>query len=198
MNKLIASCLVLFASAASAATPLENAAEIAARLGAAATEPAVITTPASQPAAKTEKSAAAAIVNISNLSGASGSVSGYASATGSGSMSCSGGPLGSGWMNGWINLRADVSVTTDDGASARLPVTGTAFLSGSCRNGSGFVNGNATMNGSGSLYKAGRYVGTVSLSGNALINQYVTGPFVWITQSVFLSGRYDESAVSAK
>ncbi len=108
-------------------------------------------------------------------------------------MNCSGG-----MRNGWINLRADVSVTTDDGGTAQFPVTGTVFLSGSCQGDSGFVNGNAMLNGSGPLYKAGRYVGSASLSGNAFINQYVSGSFAWISQNVYLSGSYSESAVSAK
>jgi hypothetical protein len=38
----------------------------------------------------------------------------------------------------------------------------------------------------------------VSLSGNAFINQYVNSPFAWISQSVYLSGSYSESAVAAK
>lgn len=205
MAKTLASCLILLASAASAATPLENASAVAAALGASVSAPeaAAIAAPAGAPfaAAPTPAkpaSAAPGAVKIASLTGASGSVSGYASATGNGTMNCSGGPAGSGWMSGWINLSAQVSVTTDDGASAQFPVSGTVFLSGSCQRGSGFVSGSAQLNGSGSLYKAGRYAGTVSLSGNPFINQYVTGPFAWITQNVYLSGTYSESAVAAK
>lgn len=199
MIKLLASCLVLLGSAAFAASPLENAASIAAQLGVSVSAaPATIAAPPAQAAAAAAKPAAPAAVKIAALLGASGSVSGYATASGNGSMNCSGGPRGGGMMSGWINLRADVSVTTDDGANAQVPVTGTVYLSGSCQNGGGFVNGNAMMNGSGSLYKAGRYVGTVSLSGNSFINQYVNGPFAWISQSVYLSGSYSESAVSAR
>ena len=200
MIKLLAPCLALLASAAFAATPLENAAAVAAQLGASvAFEPATIATPAARPAPEAAaKPAAPTPVKISALTGASGSVSSYATASGNGSMNCSGGQRGGGMMSGWINLRADVSVTTDDGATAQVPVTGTAYLSGSCQNGGGFVNGSAMLNGSGSLYKAGRYVGSVSLSGNSFINQYVNGPFVWITQSVYLSGYYNESAVASK
>jgi hypothetical protein len=184
MNKLLASCLVALASAASAATPLENALAVAAQLGASVSAPA---------AASIATPAASASV-VSAIAGKSGSISGYATANGSGSMNCNGG-----MMSGWINLAANVSVTADDGATAQFPVNGTVFLSGSCTNGSGgFVSGNASLNGSGSLYKAGRYVGSVSLSGNAFINQYVNGPFAWITQSVYLSGNYNESSVAAK
>jgi hypothetical protein len=192
MNKPLAFVLVLLASAASAATPLEKAAAIAEQLGmTAAPAAAAIAAPAMRPASAAAASSPA--VKIAVLAGASGSISGYASATGSGSMMCSGG-----MMSGWINLTANVSVTTDDGATAQFPVNGTAYLSGSCANGSGgFVSGSAYMNGSGALYKAGRYVGNASLSGNAFVNQYVNGPFAWITQSVYLSGSYNESAALA-
>src|ERR1700737_2246412 len=101
MIKPLASFLVLLAaSAAFAATPLENAAAIAAQLGATVSfEPATIAAPAAQPAAA--KSAAPAAVKIAELAGASGSVSGYATASGNGSMNCSGGPRGGGMISGW-------------------------------------------------------------------------------------------------
>ena len=199
MNKILLSCLVVLASAASATTPLENASALAQQLGGspiAIPTAASIATPAAAPvarAAAVPADASAAAVKISALAGGSGSISGYASATGNGSMNCNGG-----WMNGWINLTAYVNVTTEDGANAQFPASGMAFLSGSCQNNGGFVSGNAMMNGSGSLYKAGRYVGAVNLSGSAFINQYVNAPFAWINQNVYLSGSYNENAVAAK
>jgi hypothetical protein len=200
MNKLLLSCLAVLASAASATTPLENASALAEQLGGspiAIPAAASIATPPSAPvapaAAAALAAASAASVKISALTGGSGSISGYASATGNGSMNCNGS-----WMNGWANLTAYVSVTTEDGANAQFPVSGMAFLSGTCQNNVGFVSGSAMMNGSGSLYKAGRYVGSVNLSGNAFINQYVNAPFAWINQNVYLSGSYNETGVAAK
>jgi hypothetical protein len=197
MVKFLAPCLVLLASAASAAAPLETAAAIAAQLGApvAVSPAAEIASPAAKPAPADPKApSVAAPIKISSLAGSSGSISGNVSVSGNGPMNCLGGR-----MSAWINLRADVSVTTDDGATAQFPVTGTVYLSGSCQRGSGgFVNGNVQLNGSGSLVKAGRSVGTVSLSGNAFINQYVTGTFAWINQNVSLSGSYSESAAASK
>lgn len=183
MRTLLASCLVLFAAAAAEADLLENAAAIAARLGAivAVPEAAAIASPSAQPLA-----AAAAFVRTS------GSIYTTATATGSGPLECYGSPTG----HGWIDLRAEARVTTADGASAQFPVTGSVLLDGPCR--LGFVTGNTWMNGSGTLYKDGRPVGTVSLSGAIFINQYVTGTFVWVAQDVFLSGRYDETDDSAR
>ena len=184
---LAALSLAVLISSASAATPLENVSAIAASLGTPMTleAPLKLATP---PASTAPLKSAVIAPNTS------GSVSGYAWVTGNGFMNCSGGPNGSGWMSGWINLRADVNVTTADGASGTVSVNGTAYVSGSCQNGSGFVAGNAMLNGSGALYKAGRYVGSASLSGSAFINQYASGSFVWINQNVYLSGRYDQTA----
>ncbi len=170
MNMLLASCLVLLASASAAATPLESAAAIAVQLG----------VPVAQPMA------------AATFTRASGSIYTTATAKGSGLLECYGSPTG----QGWIDLSAEGRFTTDDGASAQFPITGKVFLSGPCR--LGFVHGNAWMNGSGALYKNGRAVGAVSLSGVVFIDQYVTDTFVWITQDVFLSGRYDETDDSAR
>jgi len=196
MTKLLASCLLALASAASAATPLENASSIAAQLGVKLPAAEAIATPAAAPAARrvaAQAVAKTATVKISSLTGGSGSVSGYVNASGNGSMNCVGSMI-----SGWVNLTAQVSVTTDDGATANFPVNGNVYLSGTCQGNGGFVNGNAMMSGSGALYKAGRYVGTVNLSGNSFINQYVNAPFAWINQSVYLSGSYSESAAAAK
>jgi hypothetical protein len=197
MIKLLACCLVLLASAAFAATPIENAVAIAAQLGAPISAPpaAAIDSPAARPAAASAKAVvvAAPTAKLSLLTGSSGSISGDAAASGSGPINCVGGR-----MSAWINLRADVSVTTDDGAAAQFPVRGTVFLSGSCQRGAGFASGSAQLNGSGPLIKAGRSVGTASLSGSAFINQYVTGSFIWVNQNVSLSGSYSETAAAAK
>jgi hypothetical protein len=196
MIKLLASCLVALASAASAATPLENAALIAAQLGAKVSAPEAIKTPAAAPAARpaaVRLAVSPAAVKTTALAGTSGSISGYVNASGNGSMMCNGS-----MMSGWINLTANVSVTTDDGANAQFPVSGNVYLSGSCQGNGGFVSGSAMMTGYGSLYKAGRYVGTVNLSGNSFISQYVNAPFAWINQSVYVSGYYTENAAAAK
>lgn len=199
MKTLLAASLVLIASIASYATPLENAAALAASLGvkvAPAALPAVEAPRASAVVLRAEAAPAKTVAATSTLTApASGPLSGYINVTGNGSLMCSGGPRGSGWMNGWVNLSANVQVTTNDGASGYVYMTGSAFLSGSCQNGGGFVNGNALISGSGALYKAGKYVGTASLSSNAFINQYVSGGFAWINQSVYVTGRFDTNGV---
>ena len=178
MNTFLAFCLLLPASASLAAAPLENASAVAAQLGAsvAAPDSSAIAVPDAQTAGE-----------YLSLAGAFGSISIDAQAKGNGPLRCSGGR----W-NGWIALSAQVAVAADDGASAQFPVTGTVYLTGSCQHGTGFANGSAMMSGSSALYKDGRQVGTVSLSGRALINQYVNLSYAWISQSVSLSGRYDD------
>src|SRR6185503_9479887 len=133
MTKLLASCLVVLASAASAATPLESASSIAAQLGVKLPAPQAVATPASAPAARK-----AAAVKLSTLTGGSGSISGYVNVSGNGSMMCNGTMI-----SGWVNLTANVSVTTDDGANAQFPVTGNVFLNGTCQGNGGFVSGSA-------------------------------------------------------
>lgn len=93
-------------------------------------------------------------------------------------------------MSGWVNLSANAQITTSDGGTGNIPVSGTVFLNGNCQNGGGFVSGNVFLNGSGAVYNNGRYVGNAQLSGNAFINQYVSGGFAWINQSVYLTGEY--------
>jgi len=184
MNKLLVLPLALLAASASAATPLENASALAARLG--------VTVPAeSLPRVETPRAVLASQTPARRSEPRSGSISAYVNVTGSGMLTCSS-PRG-GWLSGWINLRSDVRVTTQDGASGIVPVTGMVYLSGSCQGSGGFVSGSTMISGSGALYKDGRYAGTASLSGNAFINQYVSN-FAWINQSVYVSGRFESAA----
>jgi hypothetical protein len=121
--------------------------------------------------------------------------SGYASGTGwlSGSahLWCNEAPGGNGgWMSGSVHLRGDLSVNGPDGTRGTVPVSGFVHLTGSCRDGSGFVSGSAYFDGSGPLYKDGRRAGVARLSGSVFVHQHANG-FVWINQYASLSGRFD-------
>lgn len=116
------------------------------------------------------------------------SASGYLS--GSAYMSCNAPQNSSGWMSGTVNLTAQMQVTGPDGARGTVPVSGYAFLSGSCQNGAGFVSGSASVRGVGTMYgRDGRRAGTVSLDGSVFVHQYVSG-FAWINQYATLSGYF--------
>lgn len=127
-------------------------------------------------------------------SAASGYISAWGTLTGSGFLSCSAPPNGngSGWMNGSINLTANMPVRGPDGVSGTVPVSGYVSLSGSCQNGAGSVSGSAMVNGYGTLYgRDGKRAGTARLAGTVFINQYVSSQYVWINQYASLTGRFD-------
>lgn len=128
---------------------------------------------------------------------ASGYVSGFGYLSGSGFLFCSASPNsnGSGWMNGSMNLTADIPVYTPSGISGTIPVSGFISLSGSCQNGAGYVTGSATIGGYGILYgRDGKRAGTTRLSGTVFVNQYVSSQYVWINQYASLTGRFDADA----
>lgn len=181
--RLLALPFALASSSVFATAPLDRAATLAAQLGAPIADSALRApaTPPTKPLSAQKDASEAA----------SGPISGYASVSGSGSVNCSGGANGDGWMSAWVTLRGDVHVSTNDGASGRVPVSGSVHLSGSCRRGSGSVSGNASLSGSGTLYKNGRPAGRAQMSGSVFISQYVSGSFLWINQSVYLSGHFD-------
>jgi hypothetical protein len=121
-----------------------------------------------------------------------GHVNYHVLAKGVGPISCpNANPRNVGAMSGWAPLSAVVRVTTDEGASADVSVTGNITVGGDCRSGRVF------MSGSGKLYKDGRPVGTVSLSGESSINRLATDSGM-IEQDVYLTGSYEESADAVK
>jgi len=182
MIKLLAASLVLIAAPAFAATPLQRAAVIAAELG--TVLPAVTTPEVAVPATlpvKAPRTAAAA----------SGWANGFGWVTGNASMNCSAPPNGSGWMNGNANLNGSIPVNGPDGTSGNISVSGFVWLSGSCSNNQGFVSGSSMVDGWGTLYgRDGKPAGTARVSGTVFINEYAFGSFIWINQSVSVSGNF--------
>ena len=130
--------------------------------------------------------AAATVVPAARAAAASGSVSATGNLSGSTSMQCN-----SGWMNGWVNLTAQMQVSGPDGTHGTVPVSGQVHLSGSCQNGSGgFVSGSASVSGYGTMYsREGRRAGTVRLNASVFINQHVS-EFAWINQYATVHGYF--------
>ena len=87
--------------------------------------------------------------------------------TGNAFMNCSAPPNGSGWMNGTAHLSGNIRVHGPEETSGYITVSGFVFLQGSCQNGQGFVSGNTTLNGWGTLYaRDGKPAGTARVSGS--------------------------------
>ena len=116
-------------------------------------------------------------------------ISGYYSVSGNGSLTCMGTQ-----RSGWVDIRANLPVTMSDGASGTVPVGGSVYVNGSCQNGGGWVNGGGRLSGSGTLYRGGKPAGTARFSGNVNINQYVSGSYAWINQTVYFEGRFEPSS----
>lgn len=180
MKNFLAASLILLASAAAAATPLENAVDLAARLGVQTQTPApasAIETPSSAFAPRTEAPL-------------SDTFSVFAYVSGGNMLFCSGG-----WFNGSVHLRGSVAVRTKSGATGNIPVDGTYFAQGSCRQGSGYLSGGATVDGAGTLYKDGRPVGSARVSGRLSFSRYVSGSYLQIDENVFFSGSSNEPSL---
>jgi hypothetical protein len=118
-----------------------------------------------------------------------GPVSGSGYVRGSGSVHCSSWNGGHGNLSGWVRFDGDIPVTGPDGARGSVRVDGTAYVSGSCTNGSGHVMGSTTVTGSGTLYKDGAAVGRANVSGHLFVTQFVHGSYVWFNEYVTVSGQ---------
>ena len=139
-------------------------------------------------------SAPALAAPAANVSVISSYVSASGNLSGNGYLHCSAPQNGSGWMSGSINLSAQMLVNGPDGARGTIPVSGYAYLTGSCQNGAGFVSGSVSVTGYGTLYsREGNRAGTVSLNGSVFVSQYASG-FVWINQYATVSGYFTSAS----
>jgi hypothetical protein len=184
MNKIHVSALVLLASAASAATPLEKVSAIADSIGAPAPAeaPALPAVPATAPLARSAAPAPASLPISANV---------YVKGTSW--LDCLENPahIGVGSMAGDIQVRGEASVTAPDGSTGVIRVEGTTWVRGTCQNGTGFVRGDVELSGSGPLMKDGRITGTAHLSGKLVIDQIAASTYLSVGTSVPLTGTVD-------